>query len=596
LTLYKLAGVQRLAVWNEKAPFPITMTESLIAQAAYQGIQLVGNFTMPLSPTSAQIEELAMKIRDLKPDGVIAAGYAQTCPKWYAALKKLNYVPPAMAEQDCVAEPGTPSLVPDAIYGVDKVEYDRRMRGPQWTDDFWYPPTAGVASAELVFEELKSAFNLQEDPHWSVPLIASGGMVLQKAIQRAGTLNQQAVWDQMNIFNEPTFSGPVGFSLWGQNNAKDVIVLQADQNFDLQIVYPLGAATANFIFPAPTFDERIFIPNYMGKVPELVLAAVTALFIMLSIILIGVVLIFREEKAIVAASPLFLIAILIGSILLYGSYYTWVLQAATAVCYIRFWLIGMGFVTMFGALFAKTWRIMRIFTQSNVRVFRISNLQLFVVLAILLGVEAILLAIWSGTSQPHRITKIVDPLRPSKNQLICSSGKSSKVMLGILVAYKLAMVFYGIYMSIRIWKIPLKQFNESRSIAFSMYNMLSFGILAFGLQVSNAISDPAMFIVRSICLILSTFFTIAAIFGPKIIQLYTGHTGYSSKSSNTNHTHTSSLDSKRTTYSKGDSSIRSERSANGSSDDGINYKAMYFKMKAKYLKLKSELNHPAGEV
>jgi hypothetical protein len=104
-------------------------------------------------------------------------------------------------------------------------------------------------------------------------------------------------------------------------------------------------------------------------------------------------------------------------------------------------------------------------------------------------------------------------------------------MLGILVAYKLSMVLYGIYMSIRIWKIPLKQFNESRSIAFSMYNMLCFGILAFALQISGTIGDPAMFIVRTICLILSTFLTICAIFGPKVYAAISGHTGYSSKGS-----------------------------------------------------------------
>jgi len=185
---------------------------------------------------------------------------------------------------------------------------------------------------------------------------------------------------------------------------------------------------------------------------------------------------------------------------------------------------------MFGALFAKTWRIMRIFTTTDLRIFQITNTTLVAILGIIISIEATLLAIWSGTSRPQAIVNVVDPLRPSKNHMVCSNGKSGTAMLSILVAYKLLIVFYGIYMSIRIWKIPLKQFNESRAIAFSMYNMLCFGILAFGLQVSKSIDDPAMFIVRSICLLLSTFFTVVSIFVPKIIHICTGKTGYSSAS------------------------------------------------------------------
>jgi ABC-type branched-subunit amino acid transport system substrate-binding protein len=615
VTMYKLAGVKKIVFWNEDDVFPKTIRDGVLNFAAYSGIQ-VTNITVPRNPTAAHITNLVSQIKNINPDGVIAAAYTDSCPKVIKELRAQNFVPKSNAQTDCVGDPYVAATLPDAIYGMDKTEYDRRMTGPSWTDDFWYPPVGGVSSAELVYNDMLAN---EMNTHWSIPITAAAGLVLHKAIERAGSLNTEDVRHQIALFNEPSFIGQIGFSSWGQNNVKDVIVLQADTNFKLQIVYPLGSATANMIYPAPTFDERVFKPVYMGKLSERVLAAVVGFFICISFGLCVFLVATRYNRMMIAASPLFLATILIGSIILYASYYSWLLESRIAACYVRFWLIGIGFVTMFGALFAKTWRIMRIFTTTDLRVFQITNINLIAVLSLLIGIEIVLLAIWSGTSRPTSTVRIADPLRPSKNQLVCVNGKSGKAMLGILVAYKLIIVLYGIYMSIRIWKIPLKQFNESRAIAFSMYNMLCFGLLAFGLQVSGVISDPAMFIVRSVCLVLSTFFTILAIFGPKILHVYTGKTGYSSSTagSTTGKTNTTGLTSmgrsgpvrQANHTNKARSFDSSQQNGNGSTshiaqEDTLeqtivqleteleSYKKKYANLKRKYQKLRpgSEVN------
>jgi hypothetical protein len=528
ITMFKLSGVDSIVLWNENQTFPNTVAEGVLSFAAYNGIP-VTQLTVPPTPTQDDINNLVGQIKELAPEGVIGAAYAPACPKVVKAMKSLNYMPKGWAQTECISEPSTKTTAPDALYGIDKSEFDRRMTGPHWTDDFWYPPSAdGTPSPELVYRDLVNTFN--EVPQGFIACTMGAGLVLHKVLEKVGTIQTSEVLTGIQLFNEPSFMGQIGFSAWGQNNVKDVIVFQADKSFDLQIIYPLGSATSNYLFPAPTFDERVFQGGYMNKASEIALAAVTGFFILVSLGLTVWLIIFRNHRVLTAASPLFLGTILFGSLLLYSTVYAWVLNASTVACYLRFWLLGVGFVVMFGALFAKTYRIMRIFTTTDLRVFKITNLQLILVLLILVGVEVVLLAIWSATSRPVRTLSVTDPIRPSKDVWVCSTGKSGKVMLGILVAYKLCIVLFGIYMSIRIWKIPLKQFNESRAIAFSMYNMLCFGILAFGLQVGGAISDPAMYIVRSVCLILSTFFTLAAIFGPKVVAVITGHTGYSSKS------------------------------------------------------------------
>lgn len=587
LTMYKLAGVKNLVLWNEDAVFPKTVRDGVISFGEYQGIQ-VTNITVPSGPSDADIASLVSQIKHINPDGVIGATYVQRCAPMIKALRSADYFPKAFAQIDCVSDPSTPSTLPDAIYGLDKTEYDHRMTGLMWTDDFWYPPTPTTTSAELVYQDSIRISGVA--PHWSSPVTAAAGLVLHKVLERTGTRDTETVRAAIGLFNEPSFIGQIGFSSWGQNNVKDVIVLQEDQNFNLQIVYPLGSATANLIYPAPTFDERVMSMKYMAQISEQVLAGIAGFFILISLGLLVFVVVYFNHSVLRAATPLFLIAILFGSILLYGAYYTWLLEARTALCHIRFWMIGLGFVIMFGALFSKTWRIMRIFTMSDLKVFQITNLNLFIILSLIVGFEIALLSIWSATSNPVAVVKVIDPLRPARNIFVCQGGPSGKPMLGLLVAYKLAMVLSGIYMSIRVWKIPLKQFNESRPIAFSMYNMLCFGILAFALQVSGSIADPTMFIIRSIILIISTFFTVIAIFVPKIIHIYTGHTGRTSETMSTNKTGTGS----RTvgTHSKsrapvnsssydshGLDSVKQERSVAALEEELDKYKRKYYDLK-----------------
>ena len=537
--MYKLSGVKSVAIWYENQSFPISLAKGVADFAAYSGISTT-MYRLSSTPTYDELSALVAQLKATNPDAVIGAANAPSCHPMIQALRAHNFVPKAMFQSYCAGEPNMLSQNPDAIFTLDKSEFDYRMTGTAWTDYKWYPPTNGTPSARLVYEDLTSAFG--EPPQWSIPIVMAAGLMLHNTLEQRNTLDQTAIRNAIAAYNTPTFAGPIGFSIWGLNSAKDVIVLQADNEKQLQIVYPLGAATRNFVYPAPTFEERVFNSKYMHTTLEAVLAIIVGVFMFISVLLLVLLVYFRTHQHVLAASPVFLAAILVGSLLMYSVYFSWTLIATTVTCHLRIWLLGLGFVLMFGALFSKTWRVMRIFTVAHVRVFKITNLQLFVVLSILVGIEIVLLTLWSALARTHQFLKITDPIRPSKNQLVCTSGKLDSIFLALLVAYKLAMVFYGIYMSIRVWKIPRKEFNESRPIAFSMYNMLAIGVPTFALQASNVIDNPAMFIIRAVCIPLSTFFTIAAVFGPKLRAIISGHTGYSS-SDHSEKSRTSHLDS-----------------------------------------------------
>ena len=78
--------------------------------------------------------------------------------------------------------------------------------------------------------------------------------ILAKAIEDAGTLDRQAVRDAISAINVDTVIGPVTFNEDGTGNVLNPLIQW--QNGALELVWPPEQSTAEFLYPAPPFDER----------------------------------------------------------------------------------------------------------------------------------------------------------------------------------------------------------------------------------------------------------------------------------------------------------------------------------------------------
>lgn len=377
--------------------------------------------------------------------------------------------------------------------------------------------TAIISSAELVYQDLLKTFDVE--PQWTIPVIMAAGEVLQKLMQATDSRDTETLRSAMSRFTTTTFAGPMAFSIWGQNNMKDIVLVQLDETKELQIIYPLSSATAAYAFPAPVFRDRTYTYNYLHTGAEITLGTICAVLTIISIVLGIILIIYQDLKPLAAASPLFLGIILIGSIFMYTAYWTWLPQAgfSAASCHLRYWFLCLGFVFLFGSLFAKSWRIAGLFDPSERNILKVTNQQLGLAVGTFVIIEVILLTIWSATSRPKIVVVVSDPLRPRLDKRMCEFGNGNVPMLILIVIYNLGLLMYGIYTTIRIWDVPLKMYNESREIAFSMYNLLCFSVLAFALQASGTVPDPAMFIIRSTAFMSCTFLAVVALFGPKLL-------------------------------------------------------------------------------
>lgn len=372
------------------------------------------------------------------------------------------------------------------------------------------------------------------------------GYALQAAIQRADSIDPGAVSAAFPTILMDSFYGQLGFDGFGQNSAKSVGTAQIDITSTLQLISPLSSSTASMVYPMPSWEERTFTPQPFHTPAEIVITIFAALGIVFSCVMGALTFRYRDNKAIVASSPLFLYIMLFGSVVLYTSIFTWNLTTSDALCMIHWWLLGCGFCFMYLGLLVKAWRISRIFNKSHLAVIRISNQDLLIIVGGGLLIEVILLVVWTAVGPSKSITLPTDPLRPSLDYMTCTSSKTGEIILILAGIYKLGLIIVGVALSIQTWRIKLKIYNESRSIAFSMYNLFFFLVLAIIVQlvINTGSQRVAQYVVRSAVIILGTAVPIAVIFIPKFtsaIYLDSDNIGGSSSASG-KRTTTSSVD------------------------------------------------------
>ncbi|KAJ3285514.1 hypothetical protein HK104_009450 [Borealophlyctis nickersoniae] len=220
-----------------------------------------------------------------------------------------------------------------------------------------------------------------------------------------------------------------------------------------------------------------------------------------------------KAKVIYTASPTFLLAHLVGGMLLcVGNVFLLRDWKSEASCMAEVWIGNLGFELFLGALLMKSYRLHRIFNQKTLlRGFSISNAVLGKLLAVPIGLNLLVLLIW--TADPAwRI--------PTSGYRECAYLYSAPQMgfMGVLAAMKVCMVAVCVYVTVKIWNIP-SMYNESRFIGLSIYNNIIVGInVALPIALLNNASSTV--ICLSIGLSALVMITTGLMFVPKIKELY----------------------------------------------------------------------------
>lgn len=193
----------------------------------------------------------------------------------------------------------------------------------------------------------------------------------------------------------------------------------------------------------------------------------------------------RESPIIISATWEFLIIMLLGSALGYGSMFTWIGRPEKWICALRIWLPPIAFVLMAAPLLAKTWRLHRIFTLGSLKITPIKLWKLLIFAGLLILVQIVICAFWIGlgTIEPIIINSTSDL---TTSYVLCEQKQANQIATWITFGWTGLTLLIGAYYAFRVRNLP-KEWNESRWIGFSIYNSIlsSVIVIVLGYSLSN---------------------------------------------------------------------------------------------------------------
>ena len=228
----KLPKNARVAVLARNDLFPSAMANEIGKSAKKRGFELVYNEKFAVG--AMDHAGALVQIKALKPDWVFVAGYTNDM----ILIRKQM--------QDTGLSAGLLTMVIGPSYR-EFVE----ATGPlaeNITSAVWWHPVSKYTGADIFgsTEKYITAFRekYSSDPDYANAVGSLAGVVLQAAIEKAGTTERAAVRDQLAAMHLPTFFGPIAFDKNGMVNSYVPPVFQIQGGRSV-VVYPASIATGN---------------------------------------------------------------------------------------------------------------------------------------------------------------------------------------------------------------------------------------------------------------------------------------------------------------------------------------------------------------
>ncbi|KAJ3181209.1 hypothetical protein HDU87_001338 [Geranomyces variabilis] len=279
---------------------------------------------------------------------------------------------------------------------------------------------------------------------------------------------------------------------------------------------------SNFFFyggsmkvPADLPPAERFNPEWKS-LQGVLFSLIAALFLIVHFVWAGLVYIFRAKTIIKRASWFSLVLIALGLIMVDIAPLLYVGRLKNWTCVAQVFVLNMGFGLVFSNLMAKTWRVYRIFNNPKMVNRKISDAQVLSFTAGIAAIEIILSIVWMAVGQPVPTTLYLSEIQLV---VVCQSSNSrvQETMQAICYGFNGVLLVLTTVLSYKTRKV-LSDYNETKWIGLSVYNILAVSVLFIPLVYTTALASHA-FMFRSIAILLGTGVTGASMFGPKIMIL-----------------------------------------------------------------------------
>jgi len=237
----------------------------------------------------------------------------------------------------------------------------------------------------------------------------------------------------------------------------------------------------------------------------------------------------KKDRVIRASQPLFLGMICVGTFLLASSIIPLAIddsiasqQGCTIACILTSWMIPIGFCIVFSALFSKLWRINRIIaTASTLRRIRVDVIDVMLPFAILLGLNCLVLALWTGLDTLSWTRRVVDVDvygRVIESSGTCYSSHTAPFLVPLIAinCCALIMALWQAY----IGRGMATEFSESKYIAMATVCIFQAFVMGVPIIYISEKQTTAFFFVTSVIILIICFSVLLLIFVPKYLIMH----------------------------------------------------------------------------
>jgi ABC-type branched-subunit amino acid transport system substrate-binding protein len=528
LLAFKLAGAKTFSYVMEEHPYTLSACGGTEDLAEELGMSVVGAITVP--PSLGDFSEddrlawqrAAEQLSELGQDFVVMCAFPAAGFEIVRHSRNINFAP-----GNFLLTPLTPAW--------DTFELRHYLVGSaQWTPEARFPSGPYYGSVPDFVEGYQNMWDGETPGDFSA-FGASAPLIYLHSIAAAQSVDPDEVEFAMSRIDLSYFYGRL---LFDANNGAliDTVTSQyqlapdsdalADGEAEAAVVVaPPRAQVATLIYPMPSWDERETAYGWFETTDDIVIAVLLGVAIAIVLGWFVFIVVYRNNAVINASQPMFCAFILLGSITMLAAMFAWLSYVTDASCQAFPWIFGTGFIITFGSLAAKTWRIVKLFLNKQLRKVVVTRTHILIIIGLLLaGLYAILLP-WAIVSPMKSEVRQPDEYNRSEDYVICAVDSTGRGFAIAAVVYCFALILVAMYFSFRVRNVRFVLFNESKAIAFAIYNIFVFGVLVVALVAANIGGDDSsttLAWVRSMCVILGTLITVFVLFVPKALFIRKG--------------------------------------------------------------------------
>jgi len=567
------------SVW-EDASFTRGVCAAAPELAAQYGMTMTSMTEVVKSPNTTVLAPIAALLKDENPDVVITCVY--DCLPWIQALRQSQWNPKAQVFTVCVGqEKFTNEAGTDATFIMGVTPWDASLKVKDavtgWTPSEFAARFRSVLSAE-------DTSDVSYHPAMAAALISILYQTIQGVSDFRNNGPQLADYISKNTF--PTMGGQLSFDRNGQSQAPSLLI-QYDLEGTVQTVYPPETASGKILYPMPSWERRdclllsvcegrnrnstddflvtgnrcddtgicicddalYFQPvgsgataacipledmNYINPALKITTWLACGILLACCIYCLGWIYYYRENALVRVSQPLFLGILVVGSIVSSSSIIPMsvetsyredsdTIRAVDAACMAIPWLWGMGCAITYSALFAKVWRVQKLYKLAHaMRRQKVTHKDVYFIIVFMVTVEMVVLIAMQIVS-PHVWQR--DVIREIGGYSIESIGSCSSDsgwwFFATLVVLNVFCLFVALILCWKTKDIP-SDFAESNYIFLSV--MFMFQILLLAVPVSVMVRDDnnVFFFIRVAAVFLQNFTVLVLIFLPKMRRIYIG--------------------------------------------------------------------------